>query len=689
MCGIIVRLFEKPPSLDQVNDFRDDLSLITKRGPDNAQIVVHTNVLIGFARLSINDESSSGNQPFVYHKKGPKWTLVRLEDLPMDVRYRKSAAEGATPVAVRRAEDASIVVVCNGEIYNHLELRKQLTGDPVISDIVSNSDCEVIPHLYLKYGRKFPSRMDGVFGGIIVDSSLDAKHTFGRLMAFRDPIGVRPLYYGINPDEGYLTFSSLMLGIRNKGKSPLPSPIVHHPIGSCTLVRFGGLSGKKEAANFQVSPSVRAGRMDRCEWWDQYTYGDLETVTEPMSALLIDSAYESMKRLGRMSMESAADLYYLKLKKAVQKRMMSDRPVCALLSGGLDSTVVCEIVSNEYDDPSKLHTFAVGLPGSVDLAFAQLAADQLGTTHTNVEVSVETFLRSIPRVIMSIESYDTTTVRASVPNYIISKYIAAQTPYKVVMNGDGSDEINASYLYFCHAPSDREHFVENIKMVREIHNFDALRSDRCVAANSLESRTPFLDKELVDFVLHLPTKWKRFTPDDCSSGDPVPQSDLEGDITATGDADVKLSSYTREKCHRRPKKSKVIEKHLLRLAMKRNGSRLKPDVLFRRKEAMSDGVSSTKKTWTDIIHEYVESIVDDDTYSKRGRLFPDRTPRTKEQFYYRYVFESVFGSGALDVIPRFWLPAWNSHGKCSEDVDPSARKLDEHNSGGAEVGASE
>jgi asparagine synthase (glutamine-hydrolysing) len=284
--------------------------------------------------------------------------------------------------------------------------------------------------------------------------------------------------------------------------------------------------------------------------------------------------------------------------KAVRKRLMSDRPIGALLSGGVDSSLIAAIVAREIA-PRKLQTFSIGFEGSPDLSYARLVAAKIGSDHHEIVATPEDFRKVVPDVIRAIESYDITTVRASVGNWMVGKYIKEYTECKVIFNGDGSDEIGGGYKYMRAAPSDEEFEGETGRLLSEIHLFDVLRSDRCMAAHGLEARTPFLDKQVV-------AAWMA--------------------------APVEL---------RRPSKTR-IEKSLLRSAFVYDHY-LPPEVLMRKKEAFSDGVSAAdSKPW----------------YAR-----PD------EAQYYLALFSENYKPWA-SVIPHMWMPRWVSAS------DPSARAID-------------
>ena len=310
---------------------------------------------------------------------------------------------------------------------------------------------------------------------------------------------------------------------------------------------------------------------------------------------------------------------------AVKKRVENcERPVACLLSGGLDSSLVASIVSKLY--PKRLETYSIGLPGSEDLKYAKIVANFINSKHTEIVISEEEFFDTIPKVIEVIESYDTTTVRASVGNFLVAEYISKNSEAKVIFNGDGSDELMGGYLYFHAAPDDMSFDKECIRLLKNIHCFDVLRSDRCISANGLEPRTPFLDRGWMDFYLSIP-------------------------------------KHIRNHCN-----LKSPEKILIRKAFD-NGTYLPNEILYRRKEAFSDGVSSSSRSWYEIIQEKLELFdascnIEDDFLPKERDI-----PKTKEQLYYYYIFSQLYPR-RNSIIPYYWMPQF------VEATDSSARTLD-------------
>ena len=313
---------------------------------------------------------------------------------------------------------------------------------------------------------------------------------------------------------------------------------------------------------------------------------------------------------------------------AVKKRVNNtDRKIACLLSGGLDSSLITALV-NRYVKKGTLETYSIGLKGSEDLFYAKKVASFLGTKHTEIVMSEEDFLKAIPNVIYAIESYDTTTVRASVGNWLVSQYIKKHSSAKVIFNGDGSDEVTGGYLYFHCAPNCYDFDKECKRLLNDIHYFDVLRSDRSISSAGLEARTPFLDRNFVRTYLSIPAEFR---------------------------------------CHKTNNKS---EKYLLRKTFE-NMNLLPNDVLFRTKEAFSDGVSAPNKSWYQVIQDYIDNNEETKKIVEQSFEYEinNNKPITNEQIYYRKIFRKFF-KNQDNVIPYFWMPRF-----VEGATDASARTL--------------
>jgi asparagine synthase (glutamine-hydrolysing) len=321
---------------------------------------------------------------------------------------------------------------------------------------------------------------------------------------------------------------------------------------------------------------------------------------------------------------------------AVKKRcLITERPVACLLSGGLDSSLVTALANefNKVYSTAPLETYSIGLKNSVDLFYARTVAEYLDTNHHEIVMTERDFIDAIPEVVRAIESYDTTTVRASIGNYLLGKYISQHSDAKVIFNGDGSDELTGGYLYMHECPCPIEFDKECRRLLRDIHVFDVLRSDKSISSHGLEPRTPFLDRTWVNYYLSIPATIR--------------------------------SHVTAGQC----------EKFLLRTAFSHehytglDGDPLLPDsVLWRRKEAFSDGVTGQSRSLFEIIQEHAEIVISDEEFDQAATKYSHNTPMTKEQYYYRKLFEGFYPDTA-NVVPYFWMP------KYVEAKDASARTL--------------
>ena len=531
-----------------------------KRGPDNSQLKEEVfNYILGFHRLSINGLDELSNQP------------ITIND---------------------------ITLICNGEIYNYKDLYHYLNIESK-----TNSDCEIIIHLYEKFGIEQTLRMlDGVFAFIIVDSRIN--NVTPIIHIARDPFGVRPLYYISNDNNdssinNFYAFASevkVLSSFYNKLNNE-KYKLKHFPPGHYATFKYR--NNIHSIWNFENIQRY-------------HTTGFHNIITNNQTN--INNILENIR-------------YYFK--KAVFKRCdNSDRPVGCLLSGGLDSSLVCSL-ANQYCKENNLppiRTFSIGVKGSKDLEMAKCVANYIGTQHTEIEIKEQDFIDNIEEVIYNIETYDTTTIRASIGNYLIGKYIKENTNIIVVLNGDGSDELCGGYLYMHKAPSDLYFDYETHNLLNEIHAFDVLRSDKSISSHGLEPRTPFLDREWVQYYLSIP---------------------------------IKIRNHSNEK---------KMEKYLLRKAFSEykdydNKQLLPNNILWRSKEAFSDGVSTQNRSLFEILQEHIEKQTFD--YKEKNHSF---IPQTKEQKYYKFIFDKYY-SNCENLIPRYWMP------KFIEATDSSARTL--------------
>ncbi len=513
--------------------------------------------------------------------RGPEYAQsLDISGTATTLGFTRLAINGLTPAGHQPLAAGTTHLVCNGEIYNY----RQLAERHGITLPAGASDCAVLPGLFTALTpAEFCNAIDGVFALILVDTASNTA------WAARDPFGVRPLFY-TRPASGGIVFASEIKALPH-GSTPVVFPPGH-------IMRFDASTGAllEDIAYFSLSSS---------------------------KIPMFSSAY---------SRSEAKHALNIALTEAVKKRLMSDRPVGALLSGGVDSSLVAALAARELRKAGKrLSTFSIGLPGSTDLEYAEKVAKHIDSDHHNILCSLEEFQAAIPAVIAATESYDITTIRASVGNYLVGKYIKEKTDIKVVFNGDGSDEVGGGYLYFYNAPTDEAFETECDRLLSDIHMFDVLRSDRCMAAHGLEARTPFLDKGVVATWRALGTGFRR-----------PRKANLEG-------------------------RGAQMEKQILREAFESEGL-LPFEVLWRRKEAFSDGVSSTAESWYECCLTG-PLRVGFSGYSRKHETNVHNAPQTLESDYYRELFEAQFGPKAATVIPYMWLPRW------SRSTDPSARTL--------------
>ena len=499
------------------------------RGPDDTCILSIKNDLMGFHRLAIMDLDSSGMQPFEYNGS---------------------------------------YLVCNGEIYGFDTLKKELIKDGF--SFKSNSDCEILLPMYEKYGLQMFERLDAEYALVLYDKKQD------KYIAARDPIGIRPLFYGYDKD-GNIAFASEAINLVDICKEVKPFPPGHYYIDG-KFVEYNNISIPKQKLT-----------------------DDLETVCKNIKDKLI---------------------------KGVQKRLVADAKVGFLLSGGLDSSLVCAIAAKESKHPIK--TFAIGMDiDAIDLKYAKEVADFIGSDHTEVIISKDDVINNLERVISILGTYDITTIRASMGMYLVCKAIHEQTDIRVLLTGEISDEL-FGYKYTDFAPNEEEFQKESEKRIRELYMYDVLRADRCISENSLEARVPFGDIDFVEYVMSIDPK-------------------------------LKMNVYNKGK-------------YLLRHAFE--GDYLPDSILWREKAAFSDAVGHSM---VDDIKEYAKNYYTDEEFLQKKEKYSFAKPWTKESLLYRELFEKYYGDNAKMVVD-FWMPNKNWKG-CNVD-DPSARVLSNYGASG-------
>ena len=476
--------------------------------------------------------------------------------------FHRLAIMGLTEAGMQPFQLGDDFVVCNGEIYGFRAIKRQLEEKGY--SFRSGSDCEILLPLFREYGLSMFSRLDAEFAMIIYDSMSDS------LIAARDPIGIRPLFYGYDSD-GAIVFASEAKNLVGLCKEIFPFPPGHY-YAFGKFVRYADLTTVKS-----------------------YSTDDLETVCKNIRTKLIAG---------------------------VDKRLDADAPLGFLLSGGLDSSLVCAISSIVLG--KKIRTFAIGMDtDAIDLKYAREVADYIGADHTEVYMTREQVLESLEEVIAMLGTWDITTIRASMGMYLCCKAIHEQTDVRVLLTGEISDEL-FGYKYTDYAPSAQAFQMESKKRVDELYMYDVLRADRCISVNSLEARVPFGDLDFVRYVMSVDPK-------------------------------LKLNTYN-------------MGKYLLRHAFEKDHL-LPDDILWRQKAAFSDAVGHSM---VDDLKAYAEEKYTDAEFQRLRQKYDYCTPFTKESLLYREIFEKYY-PGQARMIQDFWMPnkAWEG---CDVD-DPSARCL--------------
>ena len=491
----------------------------------------------------------------IIRHRGPDWSGIYSNDKAILAHERLAIVDPASGKQPLFSEDKSLVLAANGEIYNHRELRKQFEGKYTFQ---TESDCEVILALYKEKGVHFLDEMNGIFGFAIYDVAKD------EYFIARDHMGIIPLYIGWDQNGTFYMASEL------KALE-----------GYCTKIQLF------PPGHYMSSKDGEFVQWYKREWTD----------------------YDAVK-------ENATSIEEIKiaLEAAVHRQLMSDVPYGVLLSGGLDSSITSAVAKKyaqkriESGDTvdawyPQLHSFAVGLEGSPDLAAAQVVADHLGTIHHEIKFTIQEGLDAVRDVIYNIETYDVTTIRASTPMYLMARVIKSMG-IKMVLSGEGSDELFGGYLYFHKAPNAREFHEETVRKLSKLHMYDCLRANKSLAAWGIEGRVPFLDKEFMDVAM-------RINPQD------------------------KMINGER------------MEKWVLRKAFE---DMLPASVAWRQKEQFSDGVGYS---WIDTLKEVVAKEISDEQLANAKFKFPIQTPTSKEEYYYRSIFTEHFPSDAAALsVPQ-------------------------------------
>lgn len=513
-----------------LEDFKKGFEQTVSRGPDDSRMIDTGRGILGFHRLSIMGLTNAGMQPF--------------------------ELEGS-------------YAVCNGELYGFKELKRKLTEKGYT--FKSDSDCEILLPLYREYGVEMFRLLDAEFACIIYDGKT---HEY---IAARDPIGIRPLYYGYD-ESGVILFASEAKNLVGLADRIMPFPPGHF---------------------------YKDGKF--------ICYCDIAKV----------------ENVCHDDLEDACRNIREKLIAGVEKRLVADAKVGFLLSGGLDSSLVCAIAARKSEKPIK--TFAIGMSeDAIDLKYAKQVADYIGSEHREVYMTPEEVLSSLEEVIRLLGTFDITTIRASMGMYLVCRAIHEQTDIRVILTGEISDEL-FGYKYTDFAPSAKAFQEEAVKRIRELHMYDVLRADRCISVNSLEARVPFGDLDFVKYVMAL-------------------------------DPELKLNKYGKGK-------------YLLRHAFEEGGY-LPDEILWREKAAFSDAVGHSM---VDYLKEYAQERYSDEEFEEGCKRYSHARPFTKESLLYRDIFEKYYPDQA-EMIVDFWMP--NKSWEGCDVNDPSARVLSNYGDSG-------
>ncbi len=515
--------------------------------------------------------------------RGPDWSGIYSSENAILAHERLSIVDIKSGRQPLFSNDESIILTVNGEIYNHLDFRNSSEIDYKYQ---TNSDCEVIIPLFKEYGKDLLNHLNGIFSFFLYDKLENA------FFVARDPIGVIPLYMG-KDKNGTSYFSSEMKSL----------------VGKCQNIK------EFPPGHYMTNNDTKPIKYYKKNWM---SFDNIKN-------------YNSKKDLNNS------------LENAVKRQLMSDVPFGVLLSGGLDSSIISSIVKKfskkriESDQKKdawwpQIHSFAVGLKGSPDLKAANKVSKDLGTVHHEIHFTIQEALDSLEDVIYYLETYDVTTVRASTPMYLMARYIKSMG-IKMVLSGEGADEIFGGYLYFHKAPNSKEFHEETVRKIDKLHLYDCLRANKSLSAWGVEGRVPFLDKEFIDYSMNLDPKLKMISSD-------------------------------------------KIEKHILRESFK---GYLPDDILWRQKEQFSDGVGYS---WIDSLKEYADKSISENDFINRSEIFPVNTPKSKEEFLFRRIFEKHFpGDDCALCVPSSKSVACSTEEALKWDKsfldmnDPSGRSI--------------
>lgn len=618
MCGIFFGIDSKNEK-EEIKEIINDIYKTKERGPDNTIIknekYNNEEIIMGFHRLAINGLDNISDQPMI---------LKKYKD---------------------------ITLMCNGEIYNYKDITKKEN-----IKLETNSDCEIITHLYKKYDiNETIKRLDGVYAFVIMDKEKE------KIYYSRDNIGVRPLYYIKTKEKMYISSDMnnlIRIATENKIeiKHVLPNKYYIYDM------KTKELEIKEKEFNLEKIKQKKIDEKLKEYIEKKYNENYKEKIKNNNIDLSDNEIYENFITL---LLPICSNIRVLLFKAVYKRIILLDKNVKfgCLLSGGLDSSLIISIINTlllaikeekikninditdnlinqlciKYYDNKGLkekykspdyNCFTIGMENSTDIKYSKLVVEHLKLNHKIYNVTNTELLNNIPNTIKNITSYDITSIRASNPNFLMCKYINENYDIKVLFSGEGSDELTGGYLYLKNSPTNNDFNNECLSLLKNLYLFDVLRSDRCISNNNLEARVPFLDLDFIQYYLTIPS------------------------------------------CLRNPK-FLSCEKFLLRYSF--SYLNLLPfDVLWRTKEAFSDGVSSTSNSWFNIIQSHIDNIISDNDLHYYSSLYPNLNIFSKEQVYYLNIFNSFFPN-QTGILPFYWLPKW------SNSLDPSARTLSIYN----------
>jgi asparagine synthase (glutamine-hydrolysing) len=553
--------------------------------------------MCGILACICNDRDSSANvlkprQHYVdlskmVRHRGPDWSGIYYDNSKnIAICHERLSIvgvnSGSQPII---NEDLGIILSVNGEIYNHKELYEVVLHNKYIPK--GESDCEVIIYLYKEFGFDFVKMLDGMFSFVLYDKEKDL------VFVARDPIGIIPAYHGIDSKSNCYFVGSELKSIQDDCSDIEVFPPGHY------IVNYRN-------NDMSLSNTVRY-----------------------YNPLYLESGFKNYQK------EDIKPIIRNSLISSVKKRLMADVPFGVLLSGGLDSSLIASITNNliQNDESvwgNKLHSFSIGLEGAPDLIYAKKVADYLGTVHHEINFTVQDGIDCLSDLIYHLETYDITTIRASTPMFLLSRIIKSMG-IKMVLSGEGADEVFGGYLYFHNAPNDEEFHNECISRVSNLHHFDCLRANKSTMSWGVEARVPFLDKSFLETTMNIHPA-------------------------------LKLDSQDK------------IEKYILRSAFDceaSNGKNYLPnEILWRQKEQFSDGVGYN---WIDGLKEFCNSNISDEEFTNVENVYETDVPKTKEALYYRKIFDGLFPNRE-NIVPR-WIPRTDWEGV---SYDPSGRAQKVH-----------